>query len=58
MIIIFSIVTSEDLPHEGKDIYWNRKEELHLVGVFGTCWPAGTLLPGNTGSACFALVIL
>lgn len=25
---------------------------------FGTCWPAGMSLPGNTGSACFALVIL
>lgn len=25
---------------------------------FGTCWPIGMSLPGNTGSACFALVIL
>lgn len=33
VISMFSSVPSEDLSHEGKEIYWKRKEELHLVGV-------------------------
>lgn len=33
LISMVSSVPPEDLSHEGKEIFWNRKEELHLVGV-------------------------